>query len=83
MVTFHKQLIEVKNLPALRMQLQAEIKAANPMIEKIKCIFGYKETTIVYVYNVFDFLDNYETITNGKPIEKFYIYQLIDKKSIS
>ena len=80
---WNKQLIEINNLPQLRIQLQAKVKDANPSLEKIKCIFGYKETTIVYVYNVFDFLDNYETITNGKPIEKFYIYQLIDKKSIS
>ena len=80
---WNKQLIEINNLPQLRIQLQAKVKDANPNLEKIKCIFGYKETTIVYVYNVFDFLDNYETITNGKTIEKFYIYQLIDKKSIS
>lgn len=78
-----KQLVEVKNLPQLRTQLQAKVKDANPNLEKIKCIFGYQETTIVYVYSVFDFLDNYDTIISSAPIEKFYIYQLIDKKSIS
>ena len=83
MVTFHKQLIEVKNLPALRMQLQAEIKAANPMIEKIKCIFGYKDNSTVYAYTALDFLDNYQTIIDQGPLEKFYIYQLIDKTSSS
>ena len=78
-----KQLIEIKNLPQLRMQLQEKIKAAAPALERIKCIFGYQENTIIYVYSVFEFLDNYDTITSGAPIEKFYIYQLIDKKSIS
>lgn len=80
---WNKQLIEIKNLPQLRIQLQAKIKNADPNIERIKCVFGYQETTIVYVYTVFDFLDNYEDIINRAPIEKFYIYQLIEKKSIS
>ena len=78
-----KQLIEVKNLPLLRIQLQAKIKNADPNIERIKCVFSYQKTTIVYVYTVCDFLDNYENIINGAPLEKFYIYQLIEKKSIS
>lgn len=78
-----KQLIEINNLPQLRIQLQAKVKDASPNLEQIKCIFGYKETTTVYVYTVFDFLDNYDTIIQTAPIEKFYIYQLIDKKSIS
>ena len=78
-----KQLIEIKNLPTLRMQLQAQIKSANPNIERIKCIFGYKESSIIYVYTAFDFLDNYDTITTQGQLEKFYIFQLIEKKSIS
>ena len=82
-MNWEKQLIEVHNLPALREQLQAQIKTANPRIERIKCIFGYKDNPIVYAYTAFDFLDNYQTILNQGTIEKFYIYQLIEKKSIS
>ena len=80
---FDKTLIEIKNLPGLRDQLKAQVKTANPTIEKIKCVFGYKDSTIIYAYTAFDFLDNYQAIIDGGPIEKFYVYQLIEKKSIS
>ena len=74
---YEKTLIEIKNLPGLRNQLQAQIKTANPTIEQIKCIFGYKDSTIIYAYTAFDFLDKYQEILDGGQLEKFYIYQLI------
>ena len=76
---YDKKLIEIKDLPVLRAQMQAQIKSANPSIERIKCIFSYKDNTIVYIYTAFDFLDNYQTIIDSGQLEKFYIYQLIDK----
>jgi len=82
-MNWDKTLIEIKNLPGLRAQLQSQIKTANPIIEKIKCVFGYKDSTIIYAYTAFDFLDKYQEILDGGQIEKFYIYQLIEKKSIS
>lgn len=82
-MNWQRKLIEVNNLPVLRAQFEAQIKTANPDIEKIKCIFGYKDENIVYVYTVFEFLDKYQTITSQGALEKFYLYQLIDKKSIS
>ena len=82
-MTYDRQLIEIKNLPGLRDQLKAQIKTADPTIEKIKCVFGYKDSTIIYAYTAFDFLDNYQQILDGGQLEKFYIYQLIEKKSIS
>lgn len=79
-----KQMIEIKDLPTLRIQLQAKIKAADPVLERIKCVFSYRESPIVYIYTAFDFLDQYEEIiANNGPIEKFYVCQLIEKKSIS
>ena len=83
MFEFEKQLIEVNNLPSLRTQLQAQIKTASPTIQHMKCLFGYKDSTIIYVYTAFDFLDHYNEILDGGTLEKFYIYQLIEKKSIS
>lgn len=80
---FNKQLIEIKNLPILRLQLKAKIKTASPELEHIKCIFGYKEDSIVYIYTAFDFIDHYDDIIKDGRLEKFYIYQLIEEKSIS
>ena len=80
---FDKQMIEIKNLPALLEQFKANIKTTNPVIEKIRCIFGYQDSTIIYVYSAFDFIDKYETIISNGKLEKFYVYQLIDRKSIS
>jgi len=83
LLEFEKQLIEVHNLPSLRTQLQAQVKVASPTIQHIKCLFGYKDSTIIYAYTAFDFLDHYDEILNNGVLEKFYIYQLIEKKSIS
>ena len=80
---YDKQLIEINNLPILRQQLQAQIKAASPTIERIKCVFGYQKDSIVYVYTAFDFLDEYDKIITQGQLEKFYIYQLIEHESIS
>ena len=82
MIEFQKQLTEIKNLPILRAQLQARIKAADNAIESIRCVFGYKDRTVIYPYTAFDFLDNYQDILGHGQLEKFYIYQLIQKKSI-
>ena len=83
MIEFEKQLIEVHNLPSLRTQLQAQVKAASPTLDRVKCLFGYKDSTIIYAYTVFDFLDRYDEILKNGVLEKFYIYQLIERKSIS
>ena len=72
---WNKTLIEINNLPMLRLRMQEQIKTANPTIEQIRCIFGYKESNTVYAYTAFDFLDNYDVILTQGHIDRFYIYQ--------
>jgi len=77
-VSFNRQLIEIKNLPILKSQFQQRIKAADPVIEQVKCIFGYKDSTVIYAYTAFDFIDKYQDIITQGQLEKFYIFQPFD-----
>ena len=72
---WNKSLIEINNLPGLRDQIKMQVKTAHPDIDKIRCIFGYKEDPSVYMYTAFDFLDKYQDIINQGALEKFYVYQ--------
>ena len=72
---WNKNLIEVNNLPLLKLQFEAKIKTADPTIESIRCVFGYKDLNEIFLYTAFDFIDNYEKIITQGQIEKFYLYQ--------
>lgn len=74
--------VEIDKLAGLRLDFNKKIKAADPNIESTRCVFIYKDNPCLYMYTACDFLDNYSEITS-QPIEKAYVYQLIDKKSIS
>lgn len=76
---YRKRQIEISDIPALQTQLQTLIKAANNSIEHIRCVFIYQDDTIIHMYTAFDFIDNYKSIMDTNQIEKFYLYQLIDK----
>ena len=72
---WNKNLIEVNNLPLLKMQFEAKIKLADPSIENIRCVFGYKDIKDIFLYTAFDFIDNYEKIITQGQLERFYLYQ--------
>ena len=82
MTVWKKTSIELERLAALRLDFNKRIKAADSTIEGTRCVLVYKDNPCLYMYTACDFLDNYSELTS-QPIEKVYVYQLIDKKSIS
>ena len=78
-----KRPIKTEQLPALRELLIKQVKQADPKVEGARCIFKYKDSIMFTIYTAFDFLDNYDTLIKQGEIAEFYLYQLIDEKSIS
>ena len=75
-----KQVIELKNIPALLAQLKAAVAAGNEVVEKIRCAFTLTEDPCIYLYTVFDLLDANIPISH---FTRFLIYRLFDEKSNS
>ena len=73
---FQKQPIELKNLPALNVQFCAAITSANSALENMRCVFKVKDSAVIYMYTVFDWLDAKIPLDT---VESYSIYRLIDK----
>lgn len=73
---FQKQPIELKNLPALNVQFCAAITLANSALENMRCAFKIKDSAVIYMYTIFDWLDAKIPLDT---IESFSIYRQIDE----
>ena len=70
-----KKDIELKDVPALFMQCQMLVKAADPIVEKITCAFKYKDDSVIYMYPLLDWLD----LPQEREYIKFTIYQMVEE----
>lgn len=70
--------VDLEKLAGLRLDLNKRIRSADPNIENVRCVLVYKDNPCLYMYTACDFLDNYTELTS-QPLEKAYVYQLIDK----
>lgn len=55
---WHKNTIDLNNLPSLVKQLQQQVKAGDESLETLTCIFTLANDSIIYKYTIFDWLDN-------------------------
>ena len=73
---FQKQPIELKNLPALNIQFRAAIASANSALENMRCAFKIKDSAVIYMYTIFDWLDAKIPLDT---VESYSIYRPIDE----
>ena len=75
-MTWKKIPIEI-SVAELKKQIETAIQNGQPVAETTRCVFTYKDNPCIYMYTTFDFLDEYNKITQIPP-EKIFLYQLID-----
>ena len=69
-----KQVIAPENIPLLTEKMSKAIKSGDETIEKYRCVYIVKDSSITNILTPYDFID-----LEPKPeITKFYIYQVLD-----
>lgn len=70
---WQKHPIELKDVPAFIVQANAMVKAANPVVEQIHCVYTLENNTLIYNYPLLDFLREVPT----EKFTSFIIYQKV------
>lgn len=71
-----RQEIPIDNVGTVLQQLVQACKAGDPGLENMRCAYILKEDPLIYVYNIFDLIDNLvKKPLDLNTVEKFYIYR--------
>ena len=68
---WNKTIIKLEDTSKLREQGLAMIKAGNPLVEQIRCVFTLQDDPIIYMYPLLDYVD----LNIEKDFTSFQIYQ--------
>ena len=75
-----KHKIEIKDLPKFYSDYIKIVGKGEADLEHCYCLYKYKDSSILYLNNIFDFLDNYNNIINFMPLQEFYFCQRTNVK---
>ncbi len=64
--------IAVNDVPKLINELESKVKNGVPGLENFRVAFSKEDSSVIYLYTIFDLLDNKFEIVN---LKNFYFYQ--------
>ena len=67
-----KKQIKLEDIPELNKYLNASCKTGQPFVENMRGVFKKKDAPVMYMYTVFDWLDNQIDVSQ---LEYCYLYQ--------
>lgn len=70
---WQRKVIEEKDIEAVAPQGMAMIKAANPLVEQLRCVFQLENDPCIYMYSLLDYVD----FKPGSKIVSLSIYQMV------
>ena len=70
-----KRKIDTNDLQNFYNDYSKLIKSGNTQLDNCYCLWKYKDSPLVYLHNLFDFIDNYKNLSEFMPIEEFYFCQ--------
>lgn len=80
MSSMQRQEIPIEIIGDTLQQLVKACKAGDPAIESIRCAYTIKDDPLIYMYNVFDLIDNLvKNPLDLNTVEKFYVYRPLNK----
>jgi hypothetical protein len=72
---WHKHKIEVDQLQKFYEDYIKVIRKGEAKLEDCYCIWKYKDSPLIYMHALIDFLNGYKAITEFLPVEEFYFCQ--------